>query len=96
MATPVKAQNARNLARHEGDSETRCCLKESSRLLPIGMGLGVGAGAGFGLGLWAGLAWFDDATNSDQKVWGTAIGFSIAGGVIGVLVGRSVGGDNGS
>ena len=32
----------------------------------------VGAGAGFGLGVWVGLTKFDDAIDSDRKVWTTA------------------------
>lgn len=48
----------------------------------------VGAGAGFGLGVWAGLTAFDDAINSDRKVWTTAIVSAAVGGVIGFLVDR--------
>ena len=33
----------------------------------------VGAGGGFGVGVWAGLSAFDDAINSDRKVWTSAI-----------------------
>jgi hypothetical protein len=49
---------------------------------------GIGAGAGFGLGVWAGLAKFDDAINSDRKVWTTAIVSAAVGGVLGFLVDR--------
>ena len=48
----------------------------------------VGAGAGFGLGVWAGLTKFDDAINSDRKVWTTAIVSAAAGGVLGFLIDR--------
>ena len=49
----------------------------------------VGAGAGFGLGLFLGLNAFDDAINSDRKVWTSAIVGAAAGGTVGYLVGRS-------
>lgn len=48
----------------------------------------VGAGAGFGLGLYLGLNAFDDATNSDRKVWTSAIVGAAAGGTLGYLIGR--------
>jgi hypothetical protein len=54
------------------------------------LGTVIGAAAGFGVGLVAGLAWFDDAVNSDRKVWTTAIGFAGAGGAAGYFVGRSL------
>jgi hypothetical protein len=54
----------------------------------------VGAGAGFAAGVFLGLAKFDDAINSDRKVWTTAIVCAAAGGVAGAFVGRqSVGGN---
>jgi hypothetical protein len=49
----------------------------------------VGAGAGFGIGVWAGLSAFDDAVNSDRKVWTSAIVGAGAGAVAGYLVGRA-------
>lgn len=49
----------------------------------------VGAGAGFGVGLWAGLTAFDDAVNSDGKVWTSAVVGAAAGGVTGYLIGRA-------
>lgn len=49
----------------------------------------VGAGAGFGVGLWAGLTAFDDAVNSDRKVWTSAVVGAAVGGVTGYLIGRS-------
>ena len=48
----------------------------------------VGAGVGFGIGLTAGLAAFDDAINSDRKVWTTAIVGAAVGGTLGYLIGR--------
>lgn len=49
----------------------------------------VGAGAGFGLGLYVGLRAFDDAVNSERKVWTTAVLVGAAGAVAGYLVGRA-------
>jgi hypothetical protein len=49
-----------------------------------------GAGGGFALGLFGGLAAFDDAVNSDRKVWTTAILAGVAGGVGGYFLGRSL------
>jgi peptidoglycan/LPS O-acetylase OafA/YrhL len=49
----------------------------------------VGAGAGFGVGLVAGLGMFDDAVNSDRKVWTTAVVSAAAGGVVAFLLSRS-------
>jgi 4-amino-4-deoxy-L-arabinose transferase-like glycosyltransferase len=48
----------------------------------------VGAGAGFALGTVAGLGMFDDAINSDRKVWTTAIVSAAAGGVVALLLSR--------
>jgi hypothetical protein len=48
-----------------------------------------GAGAGFGVGLWAGLSAFDDAINSERKVWTTAVVGAAAGAVGGYLIGRA-------
>jgi hypothetical protein len=48
-----------------------------------------GAGAGFGVGLWTGLSAFDDAVNSDRKVWTSAIVGAGAGAVAGYLIGRA-------
>ena len=53
----------------------------------------VGAAGGFVLGIFAGLTWFDDAVNSDRKVWTTAVGFGAAGGVGGYLIGRRIDGN---
>ena len=48
-----------------------------------------GAGAGFGVGLWAGLSAFDDAVNSDRKVWTSAIVGAAIGGLGGYFIGRA-------
>jgi hypothetical protein len=48
-----------------------------------------GAGAGFGIGTWVGLSVFDDAVNSDRKVWTSAIVGASVGGVAGYLIGRA-------
>ena len=46
----------------------------------------IGAGVGFGAGLLIGLNKFDDATNSDRKVWTSALVGAGAGGVAGALL----------
>jgi hypothetical protein len=51
----------------------------------------VGIGAGFGAGLFIGLNAFDDAVNSDQKVWTSALVGAAAGGLAGGLLSRNVG-----
>ena len=48
-----------------------------------------GASGGFGVGLWAGLTKFDDAINSDRKVWTSAIVGAAIGAVGGYLIGQS-------
>jgi hypothetical protein len=50
-----------------------------------------GAAGGFGIGLWAGLTAFDDAIDSDRKVWTSAIVGAAAGAVGGYLIGRTLG-----
>jgi hypothetical protein len=50
----------------------------------------IGAGAGFGIGLWAGLTVFDDAINSDRKVWTSALVGAGVGALGGFLIGRAV------
>lgn len=49
----------------------------------------VGAGGGFGVGVWAGLKAFDQAINSDRKVWTSAIAGAAIGGVGGYFIGRA-------
>ena len=51
----------------------------------------IGAAAGFGLGAWFGLHKFDDATNSDRKVWTSALLGAAAGGIAGGLLSRDIG-----
>jgi hypothetical protein len=48
----------------------------------------IGTAAGFGVGFWAGFGAFDEAINSDQKIWTTAIVGAAAGGLVGYLVDR--------
>jgi hypothetical protein len=49
-----------------------------------------GAGGGFAAGVFVGLSAFDDAVNSDRKVWTTAIVGAAAGGVGGFFIGRAI------
>jgi hypothetical protein len=49
-----------------------------------------GGGGGFTVGLVAGLAAFDDATNSDRKVWTTAALSAVGGAVGGYFLGRAL------
>ena len=51
----------------------------------------VGIGAGFGAGLLIGLNAFDDAINSDRKVWTSALVGAAAGGLTGGLLSKNVG-----
>ena len=53
--------------------------------------IAVGAAAGFAAGLFIGLNAYDDATDSDRKVWTTALVMAAAGGVAGGLLSKSVG-----
>ena len=48
-----------------------------------------GGAAGFGVGLWAGLSAFDDAVNSDRKVWTSAAVGAGLGALAGYLIGRA-------
>ena len=48
-----------------------------------------GGSAGFGVGLWAGLTAFDDAVNSDRKVWTSAVVGAGIGAAAGYLIGRA-------
>lgn len=51
----------------------------------------VGAAAGFGAGLFLGLNQFDDAVNSDRKVWTSALVGAGIGGVTAALLTRNLG-----
>ena len=51
----------------------------------------VGIGAGFGAGLLIGLNAFDDAIDSDRKVWTSALAGAAAGGLAGNLLGKTIG-----
>jgi hypothetical protein len=51
----------------------------------------VGIGAGFGAGVLLGLNAFDDAINSDRKVWLSAIAGAAAGGLAAGLLSKNVG-----
>lgn len=51
-----------------------------------------GAGAGFGAGLLFGLNRFDDAIDSDRKVWTSALVGAAAGGLAGALIGKAASG----
>jgi hypothetical protein len=48
----------------------------------------IGAGIGFGAGVMFGLNRFDDAINSDRKVWISAIVGAVAGGIAGGTLSR--------
>ena len=50
----------------------------------------VGAGGGFTLGTFVGLAAYDDAIDSEKKVFTTAFLMSAAGGVAGFFLGRHI------
>jgi hypothetical protein len=54
--------------------------KKHGWLIPVGIA------AGFGIGLLAGFSAFDEAINSDQKIWTTAILSAAAGGFAGWAV----------
>jgi len=54
------------------------------------VGVVAGAGGGYVLGLVIGLDKFDDAINSDRKVWTAAIVGAVAGAVGGYFIGRAV------
>jgi hypothetical protein len=49
-----------------------------------------GAGGGFGLGLAVGLHAFDDAINSDQKVWMSAVAGAGAGALLAYLLAKGL------
>ena len=49
-----------------------------------------GAAGGFASGLFVGLSAFDDAVNSDRKVWTTSIVGAGAGAIGGYFIGRAI------
>jgi hypothetical protein len=71
-------------------SQTQTTTKSSSSTKRVVWTL-VGIGAGFGAGLLIGLHAFDDAINSDRKVWTSAIVGAAAGGLAGGLLSRNLG-----
>ena len=77
--TPAAAQNGSRASNSSNSSAGR----------RVGWAL-VGAAAGFGLGAWYGLHKFDDAVNSDRKVWTSAIVGAVVGGVTVALVSRNI------
>jgi hypothetical protein len=54
------------------------------------IGLAIGAGAGFAAGLLLGLNQFDDAINSDRKVWTAVIVGVAGGGAAGFFIGKAI------
>jgi hypothetical protein len=52
--------------------------------------IAVGAAAGFAVGLWLGFQRFDQAINSDQKIWTSAAVGAAAGGIGGWLWARQL------
>jgi hypothetical protein len=81
-AAPVAADSART----ESASTARTGSSGKRVLWTV-----VGAAAGFGAGVFLGLAKFDDAIDSDRKVWTTALLTAAAGGIAGNLLSRDVG-----
>jgi hypothetical protein len=63
-------------------------VEARSRAGKAGLWTAVGAGAGFGVGMFVGLTAFDDAINSDRKVWTAAVAGAAAGGALGYFLGR--------
>lgn len=63
-------------------------VEARSRAARAGLWTAVGAGAGFGVGLLVGLTVFDDAINSDRKVWTTALAGAAGGGALGYFLSR--------
>ena len=51
---------------------------------------GIGVGGGFLLGMAWGLSAYDDAINSDAKVWTTTAACAVGFGVAGFLIGRHI------
>lgn len=76
------------LAADEGKSQSAVGTSSGGKRA---MWIVIGAAAGFGAGMLIGLNAFDDAIDSDRKVWTTALVSAAAGGVAGGLLSRSVG-----
>jgi hypothetical protein len=74
-----------------GDERAQNPPKSSSRSGKRVMWTIIGAAAGFGAGVYFGLNQFDDAVNSDRKVWISALAGAAAGGVTANLLSRNVG-----
>jgi hypothetical protein len=79
------------VAAASGDERTQNAPKANSGTGKRVMWTIIGAAAGFGAGVYFGLNQFDDAVNSDQKVWMSALAFAAAGGVTANLLSRNVG-----
>jgi hypothetical protein len=69
-------------------AETREAAPKASSSTKRAIWTAIGAGAGFAAGVFIGLNKFDDAINSDRKVWTTALVGAAAGGVAGALLSR--------
>lgn len=63
-------------------------VEARSRAGRTGLWTAVAAGAGFAAGMFVGLTVFDDAINSDRKVWTTAVAGAAAGGALGYFLSR--------
>lgn len=50
----------------------------------------IGAGGGFLVGMAWGLSAYDDAINSDEKVWATSLGCAAGFGIAGFFIGRHI------
>ncbi len=81
LATPASADPAR----HTAGSSKSAPASGTKRALWTA----VGVGAGFAAGLFIGLNAFDDAVNSDRKVWTSALVGAAAGGLAGNLNGKA-------
>ena len=82
MAAPVAAAS--------GDERVQTAPKSGSGTGKRVMWTIIGAAAGFGAGVYIGLNQFDDAVNSDRKVWMTALVGAAAGGLTANLLSRNL------
>jgi hypothetical protein len=80
-ATPASADPARRMT----GSPKSAPASGAKRALWTAAGIG----AGFAAGLFIGLNAFDDAVNSDRKVWTSALIGAAAGGLAGNLIGKA-------